>query len=49
MENKAFDLLPIKPAKEGKLQFSPITINADYRKKWNIYCNDFICLIVSVE
>lgn len=26
------------------LQFSKITINEDYCKKWNIHLNDFICL-----
>lgn len=29
---------------DGDLQFSPIVVREDYRKKWNIYPNDFICL-----
>lgn len=26
------------------LQLSPITVNEDYRRKWNIHENDFVCL-----
>ncbi|MEK6879099.1 MAG: hypothetical protein AABY22_05795 [Nanoarchaeota archaeon] len=29
---------------DSALQLSPININDDYRKKWNIYGNDFSCL-----
>ena len=29
---------------DGVLQLSPITINDDYRKEWNINQNDFVCL-----
>lgn len=36
------ELQPIQ--KNGKLQFSKIEINEDYRKKWNITSNDFVCL-----
>lgn len=28
----------------GQLQLSPITINEDYRKKWNIHEHDYVCL-----
>lgn len=28
----------------GALQLSPITVNEDYRQKWNIHQNDFVCL-----
>ncbi len=33
-----------KNSGDNSLQLSPITINEDYRKKWNIHENDFVCL-----
>lgn len=33
-----------KSERGSPLQLSPITINEDYRKKWNIHENDFVCL-----
>lgn len=41
--------LPPSTSNTGTLQFSPITINEDYRKKWRITMNDFICLTVNGE
>ncbi len=29
---------------DNSLQLSPITVKEDYRKKWNIHQNDFVCL-----
>lgn len=34
----------IKNAGDGALQLSPIRVNEDYRKKWNINQCDFVCL-----
>lgn len=40
-----FDLLKPDSYKiGGQLQLSPITINEDYRKKWNIHGHDYVCL-----
>lgn len=33
--------------KTDGLQLCPITINEDYRKKWNVYCHDFYCLTLN--
>lgn len=30
--------------KTGTLQLSPIVLKEDYRKEWNVSCNDFVCL-----
>lgn len=36
-------------SKTGLLQFSKISINEDYRKKWNIHETDFVCLTKNGE
>ena len=41
---KVFDLLPNGHVDNFDLQLSPITINEEYRKKWNVHQNDFVCL-----
>jgi len=33
----------------GSIQFSPITLSDEYRKKWNIHERDFICLTKNGE
>lgn len=53
-ESKNFDLpsalIPISKS-EGSayLQLSPIIIKEEYRKKWNIYETDFVCLTKNGE
>ena len=34
----------IQKVNTGKLQFGSIRIDEEYRKKWNINCNDFLLL-----
>ena len=34
---------------DNLLQFSPITITEEYRKKWNIHLTDFVCLTSNGE
>lgn len=38
-----------KNVDDNTLQLSSITINEDYRKEWNIYENDFVCLTKNGE
>lgn len=47
--NKAMNGLEIQYTikKTDGLQLCPITINEDYRKKWNVYCNDYVCLTLN--
>lgn len=37
------------PNSDNFLQLSPIELNADYQKKWNVTMNDFVCLTINGE
>lgn len=45
----AFELNSSKKNADGILRFSRITLNEDYRKKWRITLDDFICLTIGGE
>ena len=44
-----FEVNSSKADPDQLLRFSRITLNEDYRKKWNVTLNDFICLTIGGE
>ena len=42
--NQLPELIAKPKGNTGVLQLSPITLKEDYCKKWNVDCNDFVCL-----